>query len=398
VLETSVFGCVGKKIVLPLTIFQKPVTQVAGTPFYLCPQNLNNRTYTAQGQPGSVFRWTVAGGTVVAGQGSPVITINWQAGNLPRSLQVQETSINGCQGVAFPVPVLYDGAELLINFVTGQPDTRQDSSLTVNFALLQGQNFPDNLLTLSRRKLGEEVWEIVKDDINKSDNQLTDKALATRSFVYEYKLSTRNRCGFLVESFFHHSILLKGEGVERDSLVVLRWNTYDNWQNGVKEYQIWRRLDNKADFELYATAGANATEFSAKNARDGFLHTYKIKALERNGNGYSWSNAAYLTFEHPPAFYNVITPGVVDNKNDTWEVDNLELYSSGELTVFNRWGREVYSNSRYRNDFSGEGLGNGLYFYTFTLNSFDFTDASRQPTGDFKPVTRQYRGMVSVVR
>ncbi|RZA00453.1 MAG: DUF11 domain-containing protein [Sphingobacteriaceae bacterium] len=60
---------------------------------------------------------------------------------------------------------------------------------------------------------------------------------------------------------------------------------------------------------------------------------------------------------------NVITPNG-DGKNDTWVIDGLELYPDNYLTIFNRWGNEVYhSNGGYKNDWSGNGLKEGTYYY-----------------------------------
>ncbi|WP_316765929.1 gliding motility-associated C-terminal domain-containing protein [Pedobacter frigiditerrae] len=60
---------------------------------------------------------------------------------------------------------------------------------------------------------------------------------------------------------------------------------------------------------------------------------------------------------------NVITPNG-DGKNDTYVIDGLELYPENFLTIFNRWGNEVYhSNGGYKNDWSGNGLKEGTYYY-----------------------------------
>ncbi|RZK56425.1 MAG: DUF11 domain-containing protein, partial [Pedobacter sp.] len=60
---------------------------------------------------------------------------------------------------------------------------------------------------------------------------------------------------------------------------------------------------------------------------------------------------------------NVITPNG-DGKNDTFTIDGLELYPENFLTIFNRWGNEVYhSNGGYKNDWGGNGLKEGTYYY-----------------------------------
>ncbi|WP_068837959.1 ice-binding family protein [Pontibacter akesuensis] len=52
-----------------------------------------------------------------------------------------------------------------------------------------------------------------------------------------------------------------------------------------------------------------------------------------------------------------------DGKNDTWFISNLEKFPVNEVTIFNRWGSEVYKKTGYQNDWMGKGLEQGTYFY-----------------------------------
>jgi gliding motility-associated-like protein len=58
---------------------------------------------------------------------------------------------------------------------------------------------------------------------------------------------------------------------------------------------------------------------------------------------------------------NIITPNE-DNHNEYFVFENIEnrIWS---LTVFNRWGEEVYFSEHYKNDWRGEGLSEGIYYY-----------------------------------
>lgn len=63
---------------------------------------------------------------------------------------------------------------------------------------------------------------------------------------------------------------------------------------------------------------------------------------------------------------NVITPN--DNgKNDTWFVQNLELYDDCDIVVVNRWGNEVFSSRGYSTPwdgtYEGEPLPEATYYY-----------------------------------
>lgn len=63
---------------------------------------------------------------------------------------------------------------------------------------------------------------------------------------------------------------------------------------------------------------------------------------------------------------NIFTPNG-DGVNDTLEFTYLEYYPENELIVFNRWGTEVYSRKGYRNDWSGDGLADGTYYFILTV-------------------------------
>ena len=66
------------------------------------------------------------------------------------------------------------------------------------------------------------------------------------------------------------------------------------------------------------------------------------------------------------AFYNIITPNG-DNRNDVFVVENVERHPNTVLTVFNRWGRQVYHSPDYRNTFGGENTSAGMYYYRCQL-------------------------------
>ncbi|RYU79316.1 gliding motility-associated C-terminal domain-containing protein [Hymenobacter persicinus] len=78
------------------------------------------------------------------------------------------------------------------------------------------------------------------------------------------------------------------------------------------------------------------------------------------------------------AFFNVITPNG-DGLNDTFVIENLARYPNTELTIFNRWGRQLYYSPDYHNDYAGATA--GTYYYLCRL-----ADGTR------------YRGWFEVVR
>lgn len=65
---------------------------------------------------------------------------------------------------------------------------------------------------------------------------------------------------------------------------------------------------------------------------------------------------------------NVFTPNG-DGLNDTFVIPGLEMYEANELTILNRWGGTVYERKGYKNEWTGEGLNEGTYFYLLKIKS-----------------------------
>ncbi len=60
---------------------------------------------------------------------------------------------------------------------------------------------------------------------------------------------------------------------------------------------------------------------------------------------------------------NLITPNG-DGLNDEFIIKGLQ-YSTGVFEVYNSFGTRVYQNKHYENNWSGEGLSDGIYYYSF---------------------------------
>lgn len=67
-------------------------------------------------------------------------------------------------------------------------------------------------------------------------------------------------------------------------------------------------------------------------------------------------------------FPNVITPNG-DGKNDVFKVLGLNAYPENSMSIYNRWGNEVWRSrgATYQNEWSGNGLNEGTYFYVIKL-------------------------------
>lgn len=59
---------------------------------------------------------------------------------------------------------------------------------------------------------------------------------------------------------------------------------------------------------------------------------------------------------------NLFTPNG-DGNNDTFEIIGLNQFADNDLVIVNRWGNEVFRTKMYQNNWTGEGLNEGTYYY-----------------------------------
>lgn len=74
--------------------------------------------------------------------------------------------------------------------------------------------------------------------------------------------------------------------------------------------------------------------------------------------------------------YNGFTPNG-DGINDTWIIDNIENFPNNTVTIFNRWGNQVWRTKKYDNSTNvwtgktnaGADLVSGTYFFVIELDN-----------------------------
>ncbi|WP_316841718.1 gliding motility-associated C-terminal domain-containing protein [Pedobacter gandavensis] len=87
------------------------------------------------------------------------------------------------------------------------------------------------------------------------------------------------------------------------------------------------------------------------------------RAISATGTPEVNSNTVSTTVDNADFIIpNIITPNG-DGNNDTFKIKGLENYSGTQVTIFNRWGNEVYRSDNYNNDWDGSQLNEGTYYY-----------------------------------
>ena len=68
---------------------------------------------------------------------------------------------------------------------------------------------------------------------------------------------------------------------------------------------------------------------------------------------------------------NLVT-GNADGNNDRFEINQLPFYADNEISIYNRWGKEVHKAKPYQNDWPPVDLEPGTYFYRLQAGGKSF--------------------------
>lgn len=97
---------------------------------------------------------------------------------------------------------------------------------------------------------------------------------------------------------------------------------------------------------------------------------------------------ATVTVGPPLIIFDGITPNS-DGINDTWTILGIERFEANVITIFDRWGQQVFRSTGYPQPWDGTNKGKplpmGAYYYVIELNSFDV---------EIPPIT----GVISIIK
>ena len=358
-------GCIGDTIYYPVRINVVLLPEKPMGPDTLCINRSQQVVYTTPPTNGSVFQWNISGGEVISGQGSDAVVINWQEGL--NELSIEETSVttqNVCRGSSeiLQVYVFRDTSQLYLNYVS--VDTSAASTIHIHWYAYQQAAQPKDV-TINRRRSGAADWQPIT-TAPPALHQFDDVIDIVDAGVYEYQLSLTNYCDEPLQTVIHNNMFLEGAADSTTGVITLRWNHYGGWEKGVDYYEVWRRMDEEPGYRFFNRISGDVNSFSAAMATDAFEHRYVIRAIQKGGPFESWSTPLSFTFEHSVEIPNVITPNG-DEFNQYFHIKRITLFKHSVLSIFDRWGKEVYQAINYQNDWDGDGLSSGVYYYILDL-------------------------------
>ncbi|MCB9233932.1 MAG: PKD domain-containing protein [Bacteroidia bacterium] len=196
-----------------------------------------------------------------------------------------------------------------------------------------------------------------------------DQAANVHERDYFYRTFALDTCGKASPlSNLGRSIYLQGQKV--DEVPELSWNPYQDWANGVREYEIEVFNQSNQQWELVDKVSGNQTfyrdEVTDLNQPE---YCYRVRGLEQLGNqSYSLSNQLCLPAGARLWAPNVFTPNG-DGSFDTYLLVHKNIVES-ELHIFNRWGQEVFFsanvNQGWDGNFEGNPCAESVYYYLAT--------------------------------
>ena len=129
---------------------------------------------------------------------------------------------------------------------------------------------------------------------------------------------------------------------------------------GYPDYNYqWFLLPNNTS--ISNTAGLSSTT----PANEG---NYAIQIVISDSCGYQRSDIQIINVLPPcqVEIPNVITPNG-DLANDYFKIKNIEYHPNTSVTIFDRWGLKVFESTNYNNEWKGDGVSDGTFFYVIDV-------------------------------
>jgi hypothetical protein len=184
---------------------------------------------------------------------------------------------------------------------------------------------------------------------------------------YQYQLLSKNVCGIITDtSLISNNIVLSLKRSSAEN--ALEWTRYFTWNNGVKEYVIYRASGNNIQEATNFTVYHNALKdtFYRDNTIDAPVNCYYILANELATNYTSKSNIVCYIKEGNVYYPNALTR-FGTNTRFSFIGEGIDL-SQSSIQIYNRWGMLEYSKDDISAGWmginnNGEMVPSGVYFF-----------------------------------
>lgn len=209
-----------------------------------------------------------------------------------------------------------------------------------------------------------------------------DNTAKTSEYSYYYKVIAVDNCGNdTAPSNVARTILLSAKaGFDKQS--VLTWNDYSGWAGPVTSYNIYRAIDgiwNTTPIANvpYTAAGTNEFTDDVINfySSEG-LFSYYVEAYEGAGNPYGFTDTSRSNIANVIQDANLFIPKAFcpNGINKVFlPIATFADHEEFEMTIFNRWGQEIYRTTDINQGWDGTASGTkaeqGVYVYWIVIRT-----------------------------
>ncbi len=213
-----------------------------------------------------------------------------------------------------------------------------------------------------------------------------DTDVDVRSTTYRYRWIAFDGCDALIDtSNIGTNIVLDALAETRELKNFLTWTAYEEWENGVERYEVWRKLGSQDNFTLFATLPGDQLIFEddveAFRQEEGEF-CYKVVAVEAQPPvaeaGRAESYADCVT--QPPIMW---IPSAINLSgqpaNQIFKpVSGFIDLETFQMEIYNKWGLRLFSSANVDDGWDGTYKGNRVRedFYRYIIT---YSDGSGRP-------------------
>jgi gliding motility-associated-like protein len=282
-----------------------------------------------------------------------------------------------------------------INYITSVSVT---SSKDIDITVRSEATLVPHKYILQRKNLYAPYnWEYHMDITQSATNIVfTDTDVNSDDVIYDYRVIVQNPCGYYLDTTnTGRNIRLRGANNSELLLNSLNWSKYEDWENGVQEYEVLRSVDGAA--ETQASTGS-ASYLSFSEDLEPFLSSkgqfcYRIQANSEpisyfpNETFSSYSNEKCLDQE--PLIWIPNAMMIEGENNLFFPVISFADTSNYTLNIFSRWGDYVFETDKLSDKWDGQMNGDyvheNAYVYYITVK-------------DGRGVLHERRGLITVLK
>ncbi|MEA3496795.1 MAG: PKD domain-containing protein, partial [Bacteroidota bacterium] len=209
-------------------------------------------------------------------------------------------------------------------------------------------------------------------ELSTSDNQTFD-FLDFNNRVdeqsYFYRMFVIDSCDYKSDyTNYGKSILLTTEA--KSIYPKLKWTAYEQWNQGVKNYELQVFDKSKNQFTLVETIHelslqGNYTFTDSFTKINQEFYCYRILAKRKGDSVNSVSNEVCIPTEFHIYAPNTFTPNE-DEVNDSFQIKGTFIIEYN-IKIYNRWGEQVFESNDIHNSWDGKYKGKvcpvGAYYY-----------------------------------